>query len=162
MSYLLTLDAEDRVTSPDARRLVVTRVCDLLALAIGPSRDVATVAEGRGVRASRLAAIKADIIDNLARPNLSAPTLAARHGITRRYVDMLFETEGVTLSEFVVEQRLAHAHRLFGDLRLAHRSINVIALDVGFGDLSYFNRTFRRRYGMTPSDVREQARRERS
>jgi len=27
-------------------------------------------------------------------------------------------------------------------------------LDAGFGDLSYFNRSFRRRYGDTPSGVR--------
>jgi AraC-like DNA-binding protein len=34
-----------------------------------------------------------------------------------------------------------------------------VAYEAGFGDLSYFNRTFRRRYGATPSDVREAARR---
>jgi len=38
------------------------------------------------------------------------------------------------------------------------QAIGAIALRVGFGDLSYFNRTFRRRYGMTPSDARAQAR----
>ncbi|MGA2057754.1 MAG: AraC family transcriptional regulator [Bradyrhizobium sp.] len=30
-----------------------------------------------------------------------------------------------------------------------------IAQSCGFGDLSYFNRAFRRRYGMTPSDTRD-------
>jgi AraC-like DNA-binding protein len=33
-------------------------------------------------------------------------------------------------------------------------SISEIAFDVGFGDLSYFNRTFRRRFGAAPRDVR--------
>jgi AraC-like DNA-binding protein len=159
MGYLLTLDADEAVPSPEARHMMVTHICDLLALAIGASRDASAVAVGRGVRASRLAAIKADILDNLARPDLSASGIAARHGITRRYVDMLFEAEGVTFSEFVVEQRLARAHRMLSDPRFAHRSINAIALDVGFSDLSYFNRTFRRRYGATPSDVREAAQR---
>jgi AraC-like DNA-binding protein len=37
------------------------------------------------------------------------------------------------------------------------RSISLIAYDVGFGDLSYFNRVFRRRYGVTPSDIRQLA-----
>jgi AraC-like DNA-binding protein len=40
------------------------------------------------------------------------------------------------------------------DLRLANRSITSIAYDAGFGDLSYFNRTFKRVYGTTPSQVR--------
>jgi len=34
-----------------------------------------------------------------------------------------------------------------------------VAFDAGFGDLSYFNRVFRRRFGATPSDVRAAARR---
>jgi AraC-like DNA-binding protein len=34
----------------------------------------------------------------------------------------------------------------------------LIAYDCGFGDVSYFNRVFRRRYGAAPSDVRAQAR----
>jgi AraC-like DNA-binding protein len=40
------------------------------------------------------------------------------------------------------------------DPRLAARSISSVAFEVGFGDLSYFNRAFRRRYGATPSEVR--------
>jgi AraC-like DNA-binding protein len=30
-------------------------------------------------------------------------------------------------------------------------------MEAGFGDLSYFNRAFRRRYGASPSDVRAPA-----
>jgi AraC-like DNA-binding protein len=39
----------------------------------------------------------------------------------------------------------------------AGRPISAIAYDVGFRDLSYFNRTFRRRYGTTPTDARQPA-----
>ena len=38
------------------------------------------------------------------------------------------------------------------------RTIGAIAYDSGFGDLSYFNHAFRRRYGATPSDIRAAAR----
>ena len=37
-----------------------------------------------------------------------------------------------------------------------HRSISSIAFDLGFADLSYFNRTFRRRHEATPTEVRAQ------
>ena len=53
--------------------------------------------------------------------------------------------------------RLARAHRMLTDPRHVGRPVSAIAFDVGFGDLSHFNRTFRRRYGATPSDVRAAA-----
>jgi AraC-like DNA-binding protein len=43
------------------------------------------------------------------------------------------------------------------DGRWAEINIASLAYDAGFGDLSYFNRTFKRCYGATPSEVREAA-----
>ena len=80
--------------------------------------------------------------------------------VSPRYLQMLFDAEGTTFSEFVLEQRLARIHRLLTDPRLDKLPIGVIALDAGFGDLSYFNRVFRRRYGATPSEIRAAAARE--
>ena len=40
------------------------------------------------------------------------------------------------------------------ELRFAHSAVGAIAYDVGFGDLSYFNRCFKRRYGATPREIR--------
>ena len=159
LGYLRSLDAEETMPAAETSHVVATHVCDLLALALGASRDATAAASVRGARAARLAAIKADVLENLAHHDLSAASVAARNGVTRRYVDMLLETEGATFSEFVLDNRLARAHRMLTDLRFAHHSISAISLQVGFGDLSYFNRTFRRRFGATPSDVREAARR---
>lgn len=66
----------------------------------------------------------------------------------------LFESEGTSLSNFMLRQRLVRAHRMLGDISHAGRSITDIAYEAGFNDLSYFNRVFRRRYDATPSDVR--------
>ena len=52
------------------------------------------------------------------------------------------------------EKRLAHAYGMLTDPGLAHMRIGDIAYLSGFGDPSYFNSVFRRRYAMTPSDVR--------
>ena len=86
--------------------------------------------------------------------------MAARQGISEAYVRKLFEGEGTSFTDFVLEQRLAHARRLLSDPRYADRSITSIATDAGFGDLSYFNRCFRRRFGETPSAVRAEAARQ--
>jgi len=77
--------------------------------------------------------------------------------VTPRYVQKLFANEGVTFSEFVLERRLTVAYRLMSDPRFAHQSISSIAFGVGFSDLSYFNRTFRRRHETTPTEVRAEA-----
>jgi hypothetical protein len=43
------------------------------------------------------------------------------------------------------------------DMSLVFRVEFSIAFEAGFGDLSYFNRSFRRRYAACPSDVRKVA-----
>jgi AraC-like DNA-binding protein len=80
--------------------------------------------------------------------------------VTPRYVQMLFDVDGMTFSEFVVEQRLAQAYRMLTDALFLASSISAIAFEVGFSNLSYFNRTFRRRYGASPSDIRNASRRD--
>src|SRR5262245_2140885 len=104
--------------------------------------------------AARLRAIKTDIVESLGRSDLSIGEIAARHGLTPRYVQLLFESEGTTFTEFLLDQRLAYAHRMLTDVRFAGRTITSVAFDAGFGDLSYFDRVFRRSYGAAPSDVR--------
>ena len=62
----------------------------------------------------------------------------------------------VGVGRFVLDRRLALAYRTLRQPRSATRTISSIAYDTGFGDLSYFNRTFRRRYGITPSGARRE------
>src|SRR5689334_5647639 len=90
--------------------LVVTHMHDLAALAVGATRDAAAIARSRGVRAARLQAIKADVVKNLGQRTLSASTIAIRHGVTPRYVSMLFESEPESFSEYVLRQRIVRAH----------------------------------------------------
>jgi AraC-like DNA-binding protein len=136
------------------RSLVVTHVYDLVALALGATRDATAIANDRGARAARLHAIKTEILNSLGRHELSLAGLAARHGVTPRHVQTLFESDGSTFSRFLLDQRLARAHHMLSNPLLAEQTISRIAYEVGFGDLSHFNRAFRRRYGETPSDVR--------
>lgn len=156
-SYVGVLNEKHALATPELRRLVVAHVQDLVALTLGATRDASAVAEGRGIRAARLRAIKSDIIERLDHIDLTVTAVAARHRVTSRQVQRLFETEGTTFTAFVLDQRLKRAHRLLSDPRFVDRAVSAIAYKVGFGDLSYFNRTFRRRYGATPSDVREAA-----
>jgi len=143
-------------SDPQVVDLSVRYVYDLMALALGPTRDAAEVANKRGLRAVRLEAVRADIAANLTTRDLSVAAVALRQRVTPRYIHMLFESEGTTFSQLVLAERLVYAHRMLLDPRHAHQSITAIAFASGFGDLSHFNHAFRRRYGATPSEVRRE------
>jgi AraC-like DNA-binding protein len=134
--------------------LSVTHIHDLLALTIGPATDFAETARTRGLRAARLKLAKSYIIEHSHRRDLTVGSVAAHLSVTPRYVQRMFEADATTFSEFLVGQRLARAHRLLCEPNSLHTAISTIAYDAGFGDLSYFNRRFRRLYGLTPRDVR--------
>jgi AraC-like DNA-binding protein len=140
---------------PDVRHLLVAQLCDLVAVTLGATRDAAAAAEGRGLRAARLRAIKADIEGNLVHGgDLSPSAVARRQNVSQSYIRKLFEGEDTSFSEFVLSRRLLRAHRLLVDPSRVEESITSIAFGVGFGDLSYFNRAFKRFYGVTPSEIR--------
>lgn len=134
-----------------------THIIDLASLAIGADADVAHEAQQRGVAAARLQAIKADIRNCLGDHSLSPAIIAARHGVTPRYVHKLFERDGTSFSEFVLARRLERAMQMLKDPHFAGHTISTIAFDSGFSDLSYFNRTFRRAFRTTPTDIRAAA-----
>jgi AraC-like DNA-binding protein len=153
--YVNAVRDELSLASPEMSRVIATHVADLFALAIGATRDGSYVASARGGRAARLRAIKADIAANLSRPDLGVTAVALRQSITPRSVQLLFELEGTTFSEYLLGERLRLARRMLSDPKNATMRISTIAFAAGFGDLSYFNRTFRARYGLVPSDIRK-------
>jgi AraC-like DNA-binding protein len=135
-------------------RMMADHLIELLALAVGATRDATEMARGNGLHAARFSAVTQDIERNLGDQGLSVAGLAHRHGLTPRAVQRLFEAEGTTFTAHLLERRLAEAHRV---LRLGAEKITAVAYDCGFGDVSYFNRAFRRRYGAAPSEVRSAA-----
>jgi AraC-like DNA-binding protein len=150
-------EEQQSLDTPELQRLVATHIHDLIAVAVGATRDGHAIAKERGIRAARLRAIISDITANLRDCDLTVAAVAQRQRVTPRYLHKLFEGEELTFSTFVLNQRLSRAHRMLCDPRFNDRSISSLAFDVGFSDLSYFNRTFRRRYDATPSDIRHSA-----
>jgi AraC-like DNA-binding protein len=156
--YIGAVDDLAANATPELAELVVAHLYDLAALALGAVGDAAAMARGRSVRAARLVAAKAFVRRHLHHSDLRADSVAAHLGVTPRYVHMLFEPDGRSFLEYVLAERLARAYRvLMGD---ATRSVSAVAFATGFGDLSHFNRTFRRQFGCTPTELRADARRD--
>src|SRR5260370_7604080 len=103
-----------------------------MALAIGATRDGEEVARGRGLRAARLVAIKLDIGRSLGRNDLSIGALALRHGVTPRYIQKLFESDGATFTEYVIERRLIEASQMLTHPPLPAHPIRDLPLQTPF------------------------------
>jgi AraC-like DNA-binding protein len=155
--YAAPLFSDIALATPEFRRTAVNHLHDLVALALASAHDTSGLANGRSVPAARLRMAKTYIIENSSRRDLSVGGVAAHLGLTPRNLQRLFESEGTTFSEFLLSQRLSRAHRMLTEPRLAQSAVGAIAYDAGFGDLSYFNRSFKRRYGATPRDVRNES-----
>lgn len=113
--------------------------------------------DNNNVRAVRRAAILDEIETHLPDPKLTPAAVAGRLGITSRYLRKLLEQTGKSFSAHLLAKRLERAAALLRDPRQRDARIATIAYACGFNDLSYFNRVFRRRYGVTPSDMRASA-----
>jgi AraC-like DNA-binding protein len=154
--YAAPLFNDIALATPEFRRTAVNHLHDLVAIALGATHDSNGFTNGRSLPAARLRMAKTYIIENSQRRDLSVGGVAAHLGLTARNLQRLFEGEGTTFSEFLLAQRLSRAHRMLTEPRLAHSAVGAIAYDAGFGDLSYFNRSFKRRYGATPRAIRNE------
>ncbi|AVE43678.1 helix-turn-helix domain-containing protein [Providencia stuartii] len=79
--------------------------------------------------------------------------LAAYSGYSLWHMQKIFkEVTGISLGKYIRQRRLAGAVNL---LRNSDQSIFDIALDFGFGSQSHFTYMFRKEYGITPFDFRQ-------
>lgn len=156
-SYVLSLMQERTDYSGDLEARVSEHLCDLVNLVLGARCSDADTGCLRGARAARLALLKSDIAANLSNNELSLDWLTRRHGMGQRAIRNLFYAEGTNFTDYVLNMRLDLAHTLLAAPSHRHCSIIAIALEAGFGDVSWFNRTFRRHFGKTPREARDSA-----
>ncbi|ADE14566.1 helix-turn-helix domain-containing protein AraC type [Nitrosococcus halophilus Nc 4] len=118
--------------------------------AILPPHSIPTDARFRPL-SQKKNAINAGIsyIEKNLHENISQSEVAELCGMTPFQFSRCFkQAYGMTFQEFVIRRRMTEAVRL---LKNPSASVTDVCYTVGFRDLSYFTRTFRRYVGMTPS-----------
>jgi AraC-like DNA-binding protein len=101
-------------------------------------------------------AARAVVAQGLGEPGLDERGVAARLGISGSYLRKLFAEEG-GFAAYLRHERLQRAWLMLRDPLCTTMRVIDIGEACGFGDLSTFNRQFRRRFGATPTQVREAA-----
>jgi AraC-like DNA-binding protein len=135
----------------EAGMAIATHLLDLAALGLGARGDLAIAARRGGLRAVRLKAVLQVMEERYCEPDFSAQKLAVAARLSERYVNELLFEAGASFTTRLNELRLRKAAEL---LQHSQRRISDVAFECGFNDLSYFNRCFRRRFGLTPSAAR--------
>ncbi|MFB9275683.1 helix-turn-helix transcriptional regulator [Cohnella cellulosilytica] len=86
---------------------------------------------------------------------LRAEDIAGELGVSVRQLQRLVKSaSGMSLTEFVQEARIRESCRLLDE---SANKIGAIAAAVGYQDLKFFNRLFKRKTGMTPREYRRRA-----
>ena len=94
------------------------------------------------------------LMDNAFREPITLEQLAQSVHMNRNYFSTLFtKLMGCTVSDYLMRRRLKHAATL---LLTTDSSILSTAMDSGFRNVSYFNRAFRRQFGLSPGRYRRQ------
>jgi len=135
----------------EAGMAIATHLLDLASLGLGARGDLALKARRGGLRAVSLKAVLMILQKRFAEPDFSAQKLAAAAGLSERYVNELLFEAGASFTVRLNELRLRRAAELLAN---GEGRVSDIAFDCGFNDLSYFNRCFRRRFGLTPTAAR--------
>ena len=109
------------------------------------------------LRGAQLARVRQYIDRNLDQSELSPSLIAGANHISVRYLHWLFEPSGVTVSQYVIQQRLLRCRRDLSIGMMRGRTITDIALSWGFRDATHFSRRFKQEFGQSAHDFRRQA-----
>jgi AraC-like DNA-binding protein len=152
--YLQSLTTLEQHSTAELDNVIGIHLLDLMAAAVGPTTEAGVLIARRGLKAARLHAVLAAIARRCGDPAFDIDALPLQLGLSRRYIQHLLAETGKSFTEHLTECRLERARAMLANPDCAHMRIIDIAFAAGFGDLSNFNRLFRRRFGEAPSSAR--------
>lgn len=96
------------------------------------------------------------VVDYIAenyKENITLAALAQLVSLSETGLSRLFRSvTGMSCIDYVIEYRLSQAMSM---LRTSEKPVIEIAYETGFNNISYFNRTFKKHFGQTPSACRK-------
>lgn len=127
---------------------------NMIALAFSSSVMLEEIGDNSIVLESLKRRVRQYIDNNLCNPELSNTHIAQAQGISIRYLHKLFQNEEETIHNLILHKRLEKAYQLLNDEAYAGHSIELVAYSIGFSSAAHFSRTFKKFYGVCPSEVR--------
>jgi AraC-like DNA-binding protein len=129
-------------------------IVDLLTVALAARLGRTTEVPAETRRRALLERIRAYIDARLGDPQLSPETVAAAHFVSLRQLHKLFETQQITVAEWIRRRRLERCASDLLDPALAGEPVAAIGARWGLVNPAHFSRLFRAKYDVPPSAYR--------
>ena len=153
MAELLQSLRSELTNAGSAKALPPTLARSIAGFVAAAFADRSDAFSPRG-NSSRLAAFR-EYVEACLEDGEFCPTDVARQfEVSERYVRLVFQSSGESLSAFLLRSRLERAARLLGNEFYAQHTITDIALECGFNSASHFGHSFRQRFQQTPRQYR--------
>jgi len=150
----LRLGIEDYVAKPFTYEELITRTRKLLenTLYIKNIKDIDNTLQLDGHVAELIEKTKMCIINNLSNSEYTVADLARDCNYSQKQLGKIIKAyTGLTVVQLVLEVKLQKAYELI--LNNKHPTLIEIVFAVGLSNRSYFNKKFKARFGLKPSDL---------
>ena len=153
-SHLERLPEDTDGISQTAEQMIATQTLDLISLSFAQfTQERPRISSARTLALLRLRAV---IEARLTDPGLNPEQIAAAAGLSTRYANVLLSYQGTSVGRLIQTMRLSRCRSALDDPLQAHRTLSDIAYGWGFSDMTHFGRSFKKLYGMLPSEYRRQ------
>jgi AraC-like DNA-binding protein len=149
----MLLGPDDIADEPSLTSHIETSLYDLASLACNLEREMAPIVGMTPARAAQFRDVVKEIKASYLDPDFSPDGVCGKLKLSPRHLQALLAESGASSTERVMELRLQKARTLLGQAGNQHK-ISDIAFQAGFNEVSYFNRCFRRRFGVSPTQYR--------
>ena len=146
-NHMMRLVSDD--LSESDTNLLTENLCNLLALA-----SATDISPNRLQPELQITAMLAFCRQHMYDPGLSPQLVAEHFGISVRTLHLRFATLGQTFGRWLLDTRLDACGNALRDPHQRDRGIAGIAYGCGFYNSSHFTRSFRARFGMSPTEWR--------
>ncbi|MBU2866515.1 acetamidase/formamidase family protein [Pacificibacter marinus] len=134
-----------------------TALVDLICSALSDEADFAETTFTQ-VQVAHFQRVSMTVDEHLSRHELSIAEVAKQVGLSVRYVQRLFELNGVSFSRYVRRKRLERSRSDLMDLTKMSLGVAQIAHSWGFSNSAHFSRAFRDEFGISPRELRDASR----
>ncbi|WP_333586686.1 helix-turn-helix domain-containing protein [Phenylobacterium sp.] len=151
-----TAEALDDLTA-DQLRPVELALTEFLVACLAQAGGAAASGGAEGARMAQMRRVRQTIEVLLAEPDLTLRRVADEDGVSPRYLQKLFASQGQSFTGYVRARRLERCRADLASPACAQLSISEICFRWGFNGSAHFSRAFRDAYGVSPRAYRRAA-----